>query len=111
MNLHKELAQGRWFELSLIEQLANVGMDVERAIRWKQKNHHENSSKAFERALDLISLSIIDPKNKARLKELGRTREVLIDFFVYDNIYQSTDQSWLNYFYPFNYAVAVQKKR
>ena len=109
MMLHKELAQGRWFELSLIEQLANVGMDVERTIKWKQKNNLEQSEKAFARALDLISLSIIDPKNRKRLKELTRTREVLIDYFVYDNEYGSTDESWHNYFYPFNYAVALQK--
>lgn len=35
--IHKELAQERWFELSLIEQLANVGADVDRTIRWKKK--------------------------------------------------------------------------
>ena len=109
--IHKELAQGRWFELSLIEQLANVGMDIERAMRWKQKNNREQSDKAFERALDLLSLSVIDPKNKKRLKELTRTREVLIDYFVYDNEYGSTDESWHRYFYPFNYAVAIRKGR
>jgi patatin-like phospholipase/acyl hydrolase len=111
MSLHKGLAQGRWFKLSLIEQLANVGMDVERSIRWKQKNNIEQSNQAFERALDLISLSILDPKNRKRLKELTRTREMLIDYFVYDNEYASTDQLWHNYFYPFNYAVALQKGR
>mgnify|MGYP006308348579 CR=1 FL=1 len=111
MNLHKGLAQGRWFELSLIEQLANVGMDIERTIRWKQKNNSEQSNNAFERALDLLSLSILDPKNRKRLKELTRTREALIDYFVYDNEYGSTDQLWHNYFYPFNYAVALRKGR
>ena len=109
--LHTELAQGRWFELSLIEQLANIGMDVERAIKWKQKENIEQNRKAFERVLDLLSLSIIDPKNKKRLKELTRTREVLIDYFVYDNEYGSADKAWHNYFYPFNYAVALQKGR
>lgn len=111
MTLHKELARGRWFELSLIEQLANVGMDVERAIRWKQRNNDEHSDKAFARALDLLSLSIVDPKNRKRLKELTRTREILIDYFVCDNEYGSTDESWHNYFYPFNYAVALSKGR
>jgi hypothetical protein len=28
MTIHKELAAGRWFELSLVEQLANIGSDV-----------------------------------------------------------------------------------
>ena len=108
MKLHKELANGRWFELSLIEQLANVGMDIDRVIRWRQKGNNEYSQKAFERALDLLGLTIADPKHKKRLKELTRTRELLIDYFVYDNEYSSTDQSWHNYFYPFNYAAALR---
>lgn len=33
MIIHKELAAGRWFKLSLVEQLANVGMDIDRTIR------------------------------------------------------------------------------
>lgn len=109
MTLHKNLAHGRWFKLGLIEQLANVGMDIERAIKWKQKKDSARSNQAFERALDLLNLSIIDPKNKKRLKELTRTREALIDYFVYDNEYNSTDQIWINYFYPFNYAAALRR--
>ena len=111
MNIHKGLASGRWFELSLIEQLANVGMDIDRVIRWRQKGNNEYSDQAFERALDLLDLTIADPKHKKRLKELARTRELLIDYFVYDNEYSSTDQSWQDYFYPFNYAVALRRGR
>jgi hypothetical protein len=29
---HRELAAGRWFQLSLIEQPANTGSEVERAL-------------------------------------------------------------------------------
>ena len=33
MNLaHKDLAGGRWFEFSLLEQMANIGSEVERAM-------------------------------------------------------------------------------
>ena len=111
MKIHKELAGGRWFELSLIEQLANVGTDIERTIRWKQKGNLEYSQHAFERALDLLDLSIADPKNRKRLKEITRTREALVDYFVYDNEYGSTDQLWHNYFFPFNYAAALRRGR
>jgi hypothetical protein len=110
--LHKELAaSGRWFELSLMEQLANVGTDIERTIQWKKRGKLEDSQKAFERALDLLTLTIIDPKNKTqgRLKELTRTREALIDYFVYDNEYQTSDEIWQKYFYSFNYAAALQR--
>jgi hypothetical protein len=47
--MHKELAAGRWFELSLIEQLANIGSDVVRTIKWKNKENFDRSKKAFER--------------------------------------------------------------
>ena len=53
MTIHKHLASGRWFELSLMEQLANIGMDIERCIKWKEKGDLQKSQVAFERALDL----------------------------------------------------------
>lgn len=112
MIIHKELASGRWFKLSLLEQLANVGSDIERTIQWKRKGDLEYSSAAFERALELLTLTIIDPKNRGpRLKELCRVREALIDYFMCDNEYGSTDEAWQNYFYAFNYAAALQRGR
>ncbi len=111
MIIHKELAAGRWFELSLIEQLANIGSDIIRTIEWKKKGDPEKSYQAFVRALELIDLTIADPKNKGRLKEVVRSREALVDHFVYDNIYKTTDEIWYNYFYQFNYAAAMQRGR
>jgi len=36
MNIqHKELAAGRWNKLSFVEQMANVGSEVERTINWR----------------------------------------------------------------------------
>lgn len=109
MIIHKQLASGRWFELSLVEQLANIGMDIERTIQWKNRGKSEDSQQAFFRALDLIDLTVKDPKNKMRLKEILRVREALVDHFVYNNEYQTTDESWQKYFYAFNYAVAIRR--
>jgi len=100
---HQELAAGRWKELSLIEQMANVGSEVERALSWRKRNP-EYSRKAFERALELLDLTIADQKNVHRLKEILRVREALIDYFVFDNTYGSTDESWKKYFFAFAYA-------
>jgi hypothetical protein len=108
---HKDLASGRWFKFSLVEQLANIGSDVIRAIQWKNKGNQEYSKQAFERALELIDLTVADPKNKKRLREILRAREALVDYLVYDNEYGSNDESWRNYFYNFNYASAVQRGR
>ena len=105
MNYQNKNFKKRWEELSFFEQMANIGSEIERTINWRGKNL-KYSKIAFERALELIDLTINDKKNhkRGRLKELLRAREVLIDYFCFDNIYQSTDKSWQNYFLAFNYA-------
>ncbi|HAI74197.1 MAG TPA: hypothetical protein DCS28_01695 [Candidatus Moranbacteria bacterium] len=104
---HKNLAGGEWQKLSFFEQMANIGSEVERAIKWKNKNNAEYGRLAFERALELIDLTIENEKSKSRLKELLRVREMLADYFVFANEYKSTDKSWQNYFYVFNFAARI----
>ncbi len=102
MNIyHKELAAGRWQQLSLVTQLANIGSEVERAIKWKKQHNEESFRYAFERMLELLDLTIADPKNRKRLKEVCRAREMLVDFLMYDNVYHSTAKQWQKYFYYF----------
>ncbi|MFA6169524.1 MAG: hypothetical protein WCW67_02395 [Candidatus Margulisiibacteriota bacterium] len=107
MTKHKELAAGRWNELSFVEQMANVGSEVERTISWRKRNKLESARSAFERALELLDLTIADIKNASRLKELARAREALADYFVFDNVYCSSDESWQKYFLAFNYAARL----
>lgn len=83
--------------------MAHVGSEVERTILWREKDK-EYSKLALYRALELLDLTIKDPKNKKRLPELLRVRECLVDYFLYDNQYGSSDEKWRNYFYAFNYA-------
>lgn len=101
---HKGLAAGRWKDLPFLEQMANIGSEVERTISWKKKNNFDYSQRAFERTLELLDLTIADGKNKRGLRELTRVRETLVDYFVYDNEYHSSDELWQKYFYNFNYA-------
>jgi hypothetical protein len=104
---HVQLAAGRWNTLSFFEQMANIGSEIERAITWKNKGNAEYSRLAFERALELLDLTINASIHKPGLKELTRLRETLADYFVFDNSYSSTEQSWHNYFYAFTYAARL----
>lgn len=106
--IHQELAGGRWNTLSCCEQLANVGSEIERAIRWRRKGNSRYMYLAFDRALELLDLTIADGKNRRRLRELVRTREALADFFVFDNSYNSTEKIWRNYFNGFAYAARLR---
>lgn len=104
MNIfHKDLSS-RWNNFSVFEQMANIGTEVGRAISWRNKKNTEMSKNAVYRALELIDFSINDRKNKNSLKEIVRMREILADYFLGENIYQSTDKQWEKYFYPFNFA-------
>jgi len=102
---HKRLAEGNWLKLNFFEQMANIGSEVERAILWGNKNK-PYSLKAIERALELLDLTIQDPKNRTHLKELLRLREALVDYFYSDNQFSSSDKLWRNYFYAFSYAAS-----
>lgn len=98
---HKNLAGGQWNKLSFLEQLSNIGSEVERAIKWKGKNNKEYADLAFYRSLELIDLTLNSKLTAPQLKEIARTREAWVDFFAYDNIYNSTAQSWQKYFMQF----------
>ena len=106
---HRELAAGRWNLLSFAEQMANIGSEIERTISWKKKGRPDISSRAFERALELMDLTIADAKNLTRLRELLRVREAIADHFYFDNFYQSTPESWQCYFGSF--LIAARGKR
>ena len=106
---HRELAAGRWNLLSFAEQMANIGSEIERTISRKKKGRPEISTRAFERALELIDLTVADAKNLTRLRELLRVRESLADHFYFDNFYRSTQESWQRYFNCF--LIAARGRR
>jgi hypothetical protein len=106
---HRELAAGRWYQFSLVEQLANTGSEVERALNWKQRGNAEYSTRAIERALELLDLTIADPRHRGRLRELTRVREALVDYFYADNGFGSSPARWRTYFNAF--AVAARAGR
>ena len=108
MSQHADLSAGRWQTLSLVEQLANVGSDVARARRWQTKDP-ESCEKAFARGLELLDLTICDPRWKGRRKELTRAREVLCDAMLGGKEYGSDLEGLDRYFYPF--AVAARAGR
>ena len=102
---HGDLAAGRWKELPFLEQMANIGGEVERALGWRAKNNIDYSRKAFERALELIDLTLECFQKRSHLKEIARMREALVDYFYGTNEFKSTEISWRKYFSHFTYAV------
>ena len=72
---HLDLAAEGWFKMSLIEQMANIGSEVSRALR--ARNNQGRYWGAATRALELFYLTIEDTRwKRGQLKEILRVREL-----------------------------------
>ena len=101
---HKELAKSRWFQLSLAEQLANIGSEVSRACKWQGKDENIFWG-AVDRALELFDLTLGDLRWRGRLWEIARVREVFCDVLFGGKNYQSSLKDLERYFLPFAFLV------
>ena len=97
---HKNLAEGRWSELSLAEQLGNIGSEVGRARKWEGRDKKIFEG-AWTRALELFDLTLSDSRWIGRLREIARAREVFCDAVFGGKEYKSTLEDMEKYFYPF----------
>ncbi len=86
---HGELAAGRWAKMSLAQQMLNIGSEISRANRWKEKGNAVQCERAIFRALELIDLTIVAQKGKHNLKEFTRMREVICDYYLGTNNWHS----------------------
>ena len=104
---HKNLASGKWHQLSLVEQLGNIGSEVNRALMAKSDEKRFNN--AVLRALELFDLTLADPRWRKRLKEICRARELFCDA-VQGGLFYGTKLEDLNrYFYYFAYAARAKR--
>ena len=103
----------RWHTFSVAQQLGNVGSEVSRALKWRTHDPRIAEG-ALHRALELIDLTLDDPRHRAsiaRLREICRAREVLLDFLIGTNQYGSTEATLQRYFDAFALAAANERAR
>ena len=101
---HSDLAAGRWNTMPFMTQMANIGSEVERALKRRESGEMRSCVLAFERAMELLELTIGDERNIGRVSELARAREALADNLAGDNAYNTTDVFWRIYFGGFAQA-------
>lgn len=106
--LHKELAAGRWFGMSLAEQLANIGSEVGRAKLARGKNE-ERFWGAVTRGLELFNLTLADRRWGERRKELCRAYEMFCDA-VLDGKEYGSDLDFLDRYFM-DFALLAAKSR
>ena len=97
--IHRELNDGKWAQMNLMEQLANVGSEVSRASKWKKKENEIHAQNSFERALELLDLTILNSPRYTATKELCRAREEMCRHFFDSNVDEFEKLN--RYFLPF----------
>lgn len=98
---HRELAAGRWADMSLALQMGNIGSEVSRSLKWYGKNE-KRFRVSFERALELFDLSIqcMPRSEKGKLRELCRAREEFCDYFM-GNTWRTNPEKMMRYYDQF----------
>ena len=91
----------RWFEMPVWMQISNIGSEVARAIRWKNKGNKVKAENFCNKAIDFWHLSEKDPKNKHRINEFECAIDELKDYFLGSNEYQTTDEILTKYYDAF----------
>jgi len=97
-----------WQKFSLMEQLGNIGSEVHRALKWRDRDQKLYKG-AVERALELFDLTLADSRWRGRLREIARARELFCDAITGGKEYKSTLEDLDQYF--FHYAFAAQLQR
>lgn len=80
---HQELAQsGRWEQMSISEQLGNIGSEVGRSIHAKRTADTEKLEGASWRMYELFDLAMADKRwhGTGTLREICRAREVVSEY-------------------------------
>lgn len=106
---HTKCAQGRWIKKTFTEQMAQIGSEVYRAIKWKSHSNDVYGKAAFDRSLELFDLSKNSKLSPSQFRELTRMRELWVDYFQEKNEYNSTSE-WINGYFT-QMAVAVRNSR
>lgn len=107
--MHQGLQDGSWERMSVLEQMGNLGTEVARAARAKESGDDERGDGAFNRALELFELTIVDDRWRGpRRREICLVRELFIDFIAGENTYGESAESLDRYFMPFALAARIE---
>ena len=93
----------KWFKMSVQEQISNIGGEVNRAINWSNKGNTQRAKSFCNKAIEFVQLSMEDPKNRHRRREVYNCICELEDRFLGDNVFRTTDETLRKYYDAFIY--------
>mgnify|MGYP000200335985 CR=1 FL=1 len=77
LKFHKDLNPEKWSKFTPTQQILMIGNELNRARNWLIKDDTKEVNNCYERAFELLDLTIAMNYRKNLVKELLRAREVL----------------------------------
>jgi len=74
---HTHLTSDKWKTFSTDKQILMIANEMNRAKNWIEKKDFEKVSNCYERALELVDLTVECSRNNNFISELLRYRELL----------------------------------
>ena len=97
-----EIDRQRWAELSIYEQMGNIGAEVGRAVNATRAGKDKRAQGAIDRAVDLLdaTVEVLVAEKSPRVKEVLRAREEFLRLF-FDGTFEDDADNIVRYFNQF----------
>ncbi len=79
---HKNLTPERWNDFPHHQRILMIANELNRAKNWLKKKDYTEVKNCYERAFELLDLTIETSKKEGELRELLRFREVLAELYI-----------------------------
>ena len=93
---HRSLNPEKWAKYSKGQQILMIANEINRAKNWIAKKQAAETNLAYERAFELIDLTVEDKKWKGRNRELLRFREIISELYCNSNKDEQLNNQCLN---------------
>ncbi|MFH1540480.1 MAG: hypothetical protein ABID79_01320 [Elusimicrobiota bacterium] len=81
LKYHKTLTEEKWLQFPLHKQILMIANELNRAKNWIIKNDSQEVKNCYERAFELIDLTVAVSTGKNLLREFLRFREILAQLY------------------------------
>lgn len=94
-----EIDRERWAQLSIFEQMGNIGAEVGRAVNATRAGKDKRAQGAIDRAVDLLdaTVEVLVAQGSPRVKEVLRAREEFLRLF-FDGTFEEDADNIVRYF-------------
>lgn len=77
LKYHRDLTEERWSQFPFFQQILMVANELHRANKWIEKGDFSEVKLCYERAFELLYLTVEMLQEKRKLRELLRFKEML----------------------------------